>query len=449
MRRSKVIIRCFRLLPVVFAVFVMVLLSAPADDAIMANDKAADKVIVEGEYLTLDNCIDIALKQQPNLMYYLYQIHANEAQVGQAKSGFYPALDLQDGYTRNQAVSKDHSTFYSTIVNKDDYYASAQLNQTIFDFGKTLTNVRIKNYNLLSSVKDYEAQTNTTALSVKSSYYGVVKAKRALDVDVETVSKYEQQLGQAKDFYNAGTKALYDVTQADVNLSSAKISLMTSENALAVAWDNLTTAMGITYSAEFRIDEDMSPKPLGVKFEDALASAYSNRPELMSAIALKDAAEKNIEYAKKDYWPVISGTASYNFDNGRFPLDNGWIAGVVMKWNIFSGFDTKYKVAGARAAMDAAESKIQSMKLSIYSGVKQSYLNLKLAEDVIPASELQVKLAKENLDIVTLKYEAGLASPVDYTDAVVQYKSAKLTYINALYNYKIAQAAILWAMGSR
>ncbi|MBF0488431.1 MAG: TolC family protein [Nitrospirae bacterium] len=410
---------------------------------------AEDRTIAAGEYLTLENCIDIALKQQPNLMYYLYQIHANEAEVGQAQSGFYPSLDLQSGYTRSQIVSNSHHTPYSTIINKDDYYGSAELSQTIFDFGKTLTNVKMRNYYLLSSKKDYEAQANTTALNVKGSYYGVVKAKRARDVDAETVKKYEQQLDQAKDFYDAGTKARYDVTQAEVNLSGANISLMNSENALAVAWDNLTTTMGIIYTADFKIDEDISPKPLGIKFEDALAAAYSNRPDLMSAIAAKDAAEKNIEYAKKDYLPVISGTASYNFDNGRFPLDNGWMAGVVMKWNIFSGFNTKYKAAEARASMDAAESKIQSMKLSIYSGVRQSYLNLKLAGDVIPAAELQVKLAKENLDIATLKYEAGLASPVDYTDAVVQYKSAKLTYINALYNYKIAQAAILWAMGSR
>ncbi|WP_420266409.1 TolC family protein [Candidatus Magnetominusculus dajiuhuensis] len=410
---------------------------------------AEDRTIAAGEYLTLENCIDIALKQQPNLMYYLYQIHANEAEVGQAQSGFYPSLDLQSGYTRAQIVNRHHDSPYSTIINKDDYYGSAELSQTIFDFGKTLTNVKMRNYYLLASKKDYEAQANTTALNVKSSYYGVVKAKRARDVDAETVKKYEQQLDQAKDFYDAGTKARYDVTQAEVNLSGANISLMNSENALAVAWDNLTTTMGIIYSADFRIDEDISPKPLGIKFEDALAAAYSNRPDLMSAIAAKDAAEKNIEYAKKDYFPVISGTASYNYDDGRFPLNNGWMAGVVMKWNIFSGFNTRYKAAGARAAMDAAESKIQSMKLSIYSGVRQSYLNLKLAGDVIPAAELQVKLAQENLDIATLKYEAGLASPVDYTDAVVQYKSAKLTYINALYNYKIAQAAILWAMGSR
>lgn len=448
-RDEKIIIRNCRLLLVLFSV--LILFSAAGASA---EDTPAipDRTIIEGEYLTLDNCIEIALKQQPSLMSSLYQIQVYEAQVGQAQSGLYPTIDLQSGYTRNQLVNKYHlgpNPPPSSIINKDDYYGNVQLSQMIFDFGKTQTNVKMKKYYLLASKKDYESQTNSTAYNVKASYYGVIKAKKARDVDAETVIKYERQHERAKDFFKAGTKALYDVTQAEVNLSSAKISLMNSENALAVAWDNLTTTMGIVFSSEFKIDEDINPKPLGIKFEDALASAYNNRPDLMSAAAAKDAAQTNIEYASKDYFPVVSGTASYNFDDGRFPLNNGWIAGVVMKWNIFSGFNTKFKVAEARASKAAAETKIQALKLSIYSGVKQSYLNLNLAGDLIPASELQVKLAMENLDIVTLKYEAGLASPVDYTDAVVQYKSAKLTYINALYNYKIAEAAILWAMGSR
>ncbi|MCG6551760.1 MAG: TolC family protein [Candidatus Magnetominusculus sp. LBB02] len=424
------------------AVLVLVLLSASVVSA-------EDRVVTEGEYLTLDNCIDIALKQQPNLMYYLYQTHVSEAQEGQAKSALYPSIDLQGGFGRYQVVNRYHANAYSTIINKDDFNSSAQLTQTLFDFGKTLTNVKMRNFYLIASKKDYEGQANTTALNVKSAYYGVIKAMRARDVDNETVTKYELQLERAKDFFKAGTKARYDVTQAEVNLSGARISLMTSENALAVAWDNLTASMGIIDTASFKIDENMTAEPLGVKFEEALQSAYDNRPDLMAAVAAKDAAEASIDYAKKDYLPVISGTASYNFDDGRFPLNNGWVAGVVMKWNIFSGYNTKYKTAEARANKDAAESKIQSLRLSIFSGVKQSYLNLKLAEEVIPASELQVKLAKENLDIVTLKYESGLASPVDYTDAIVQYKAAKLSHINALYNYKIAQSAILWAMGKR
>ncbi|MBF0321090.1 MAG: TolC family protein [Nitrospirae bacterium] len=444
-RVVKVAVRDIRLLPVVLAVLISVLSGAMAASA-------EDEIIIAGEFLTLDRCIEIALKQQPNLMYYLYQINQGEAQVGQAQSGFYPTLDLQGGYTRNQIVNKYHTGLNpppTSITNKDDYNASAQLNLMIFDFGKTITNVRMKNYYLMSSKKTYDAQANSTAFNVKGSYYGVVTAKRTRDVNAESVKKYEQQLNQAKDFFKAGTQALYYVTQAEVNLSGAKISLMNSENALAIAWDNLTTTMGIIYNAEFKIDEDMSPKQFSVNFEEALDTAYNNRPDLQALTAARDAAQKNIEYAKKDYFPTISGTASYNFDDGRFPLDNGWMAGVVMKWNIFSGFNTKYKVAEAKAARDAAEAKIQALKLSVHSGIKQSFLNLKLAGDMIPAAELQVKYATENMDVVTFKYEAGLASPVDYTDAVVQYKSAKLTYINALYNYKIAQAAITLAMGSR
>jgi outer membrane protein TolC len=81
--------------------------------------------------------------------------------------------------------------------------------------------------------------------------------------------------------------------------------------------------------------------------------------------------------------------------------------------------------------------------------VKQAYLNLREAEERVPASQLTVKQAEENFDIATGRYAAGVGNPIEITDASVRLSSAKLGYIQALFDDKIAQASLEKAMGVR
>ena len=81
--------------------------------------------------------------------------------------------------------------------------------------------------------------------------------------------------------------------------------------------------------------------------------------------------------------------------------------------------------------------------------MQQAYLNLKEAEERLPAAELAVKQAEENLELANGRYEAGVGNPIEVTDAQVGLSNAKLSYIQALYDYKVALASLERAMGVR
>ncbi len=410
----------------------------------------AEDVIKKGEALNLQQCIGIALEKNPGIIAAINTVDVNQSRIGQAKANYYPQINLSSGYSRYSPVSSSISSIPSTSHSFDQYSTSATLSQNIYDFGKTPTQVEIQRLNFNSSRSDLENVKEQIIFNVKQAYYGLLQAKRNRDVAAETVKQFQQHLEQAKGFYEVGTKPKYDVTTAEVNLSNARLNLIKAENALGIARVNLNNAIGVPDAPEYTIEDNLLFHKVNyeITFENALSRAYKNRPDLQSIIAKKNAAESSVELVKKGYYPTLSGNAAYNWAGEGFPLDHGWNAGVTITFPIFSGFLTKYQVEEARSNLNVLKANEESLKQSVLLDVQQAYLNLKQAEESVPTAELAVRQATENLEIANGRYAAGVGNPIEVTDAEVTYSNAKLSYIQALYNHKVAQASLEKAMGS-
>jgi outer membrane protein len=426
---------------------------------IMPAEAKAEEIIKRGESLNLERCVEIALRMQPNIAAAVGNVNVNINRVGESKSNYYPQINWSSSYDRisspsrsRSAVSSTGTTSPSTGVRSsfDQYFTSFNLNQMIFDFGKTPTQVEIQNLNLDSSRSDLENVSEQVILNVKTAYFGILQAKRSRDVAADTVKQFAQHLDQARGFYEVGTKPKFDVTQAEANLSNAKLNLIKAENGLKLAVVALNNAMGVPAAPEYTIEDNLSFKKYSITFEDALATAYKERPDLMSTVAKRQAAEKSVDLANTGYYPVLTGNAAYNWSGDKISsLDHEWNLGAGLSFPIFNGFLTTYQVQEAKANLNISEANEESLRQSIFSDVQQAYLNLKQAEESIPTAELGVKQSQENFEIATGRYAAGVGSPIDVTDAEVLLANAKLSYIQALYNYKISQANLEKAMGMR
>ena len=119
-----------------------------------------------------------------------------------------------------------------------------------------------------------------------------------------------------------------------------------------------------------------------------------------------------------------------------------------MTFPLFSGFLTKYQVQEARSNLDVIRANEESLRQNILLEVKQAYLNLEEARERIPTAELTVRQAEENLELASGRYKAGVGNPIEVTDALVVYNNAKSSYIQALYDYRVAGASLQRAMGT-
>ena len=413
---------------------------------------AAGELIREGEVITLERCMEIALSKHPNILATRNTVSINQSKVGQAEANYYPQLNWSVGYKRYSSISGGTT---GTITSReaadsfDQYSSSVTLTQNIFDFGKTPAQVNIQGLLLDSSLSELGNVSDQIVFNVKQAYYRVLQAKRNRDVAIETVQQFQKHLEQANGFYFVGTKPRFDVTKAEVDLSNARLNLIKSENALRIAIVNLNNTMGIPNVPDYTIEDNLSFKEYNISFEDAIKRANENRPDLKSIIAKKDAAGNSIELAKKGYYPVLTGNASYNWSGERFPLEDGWNAGATLSFPLFSGFLTRYQVEESRANLNVLEANEELLRQNIFLEVRQAYLNIKEAEERITATELTVKQAEENLEVANGRYAAGVGNPIEVTDAEVVLSNAKTAYIQALYDYKIAQASLEKAVGVR
>ncbi len=123
--------------------------------------------------------------------------------------------------------------------------------------------------------------------------------------------------------------------------------------------------------------------------------------------------------------------------------------GIGLTMNIFDGLSTTNKIEEAISYKNKIEADIRTLKLQIMLEVQQAYLNIIKAQEAISNTEIQIKQAKENLELANFRYDAGLSDPLEVTDATVSYSNARLANINALYDYKIAQVNLEKAMGKR
>ena len=414
--------------------------------------------ISKGDILTLNRCVDIALQQQPALSASQYNIDASESRVGEAQSAYYPQIGVSGQYSRVKPSSNGISTSTSSSSSFgnsggnssfNQYIASATLSQTIYDFGKTPTQVRIQKLNRDAFRSDFDTTHAQTILSVKQSYYGVLQTQRNLEVAKETVAQFAQHLDQAKGFYEVGTRAKFDVTKAEVDLSNAKLNLITADNALRIARVTLNNAMGLPNAPDYSVEDSLSYVKKEISLDQAIVAAFKNRPELLATDLRVKASEESIGLAKKGYFPVITGNTSYSrASSADVSLrEEGWNAGVVITFPIFSGFLTHHQVQESIATANAAKANYDVLKQNITLEIQQAFLNLRAAEERIPTAELGAKQAAENLEIATGRYNAGVGNPVEVTDAQVAETNAKTAYIQALYDYNVSVANLDKATG--
>jgi outer membrane protein TolC len=275
----------------------------------------------------------------------------------------------------------------------------------------------------------------------------------------ETVRSRELLVRQAQGFYEVGTRARIDVARAEANLYTARADLIVVENAVKIAWVTLRNAMGLSRLPEQPVAEDSPEVVLSMNLAEARNAAFRARTELKSFDAQKRASDQLIAVARRGHLPDLNFDVSYGRrnisddkdDNGRtlntFPLQPTWAVGLSLNIPIFDGFRTTNRVEETLHNYYNVKAQEEDRRQQIALEVEQSYLRVVETQERILANESAAKAAKENLDLAQGRYQVGVGSIIEITDAETLYTDAQTTYIRSIYDYKIADAQLARAMG--
>jgi len=403
--------------------------------------------------LTLAEAVRLALSHQPSLLAAKGVTQANQAQVGVARSNLLPTLSLTSNYTQQTSNQYPHPQFGVIVTTSPtnrstgNYFNSLSLQQLLFDFGKTGAEVDAAKQNMKGSELNEENSRQAVALSVKVAYYALLAARHLVQVQEETVRQSQEHLDQTKGFYQAGTRTKFDVTNAEVTLTNAQLNLITARNAVEVARVTLANAMGVPDYPIGDLEELLTFQKYEITETEALKEALSSRPDLLSLAAQRQASEDLVRSAQRGYFPVLSANANYTYGGQKFPLVWNWDVGATLSVPIFSGFLTTSQVAQARANFMVAGANEEALRQDIILAIHAAYSTLVESEERVHTSEVVVRQAQENLDLANGRFQAGVGTSIEQTDAQVLLANAKTSSIQALFDYRVAAAGLEKAMG--
>jgi outer membrane protein TolC len=404
----------------------------------------------------LAECIEIALAHHPSLGEAAAAVRAGDARVWQAGSAYLPhanasydaswqktSLSARTGGSAGSGVGATPPTQRFSFFDNN-----VSLSQLLFDFGQNLYAIRSAQASRRSLEADAITQRDAVVLGVKQAYFNVLAARRLADVADETLRQAEQHLKLAQGRFDVGLAARFDVTQAQVQVSNARLNQLTARNNVAVALETLRNALGLSGPLDFDIVDTLDVHPTLVDESTALSAAYDHRPELRSVRERQEALEAQIRSLQRSYLPAVNGNAGYDWSANRYPLRPSWVIGASVNLSISNGGLTTSQIGEARANLKGLGFQEESLRQDIALEVRQDVLNLRQAQENIGVSQDTLRSADENLELAEGRYSTGVGSIIELTDAQASRASAAATHVQALYSYQTTLAALEKAMGT-
>lgn len=402
------------------------------------------QLLYAADRLTLDEALATALKNHPQVAEARENVNSAEAKTGQALANYYPQISIAADWSKGRSYLTALERVRSTEVTTGALY----LKQTIYDFGRTAGAVEAARYNREAADKDLVVTRHDLALRVKSAFHLLLAAEKQLNAATETVKAREAVYRQAVEFFRQGIRPKVDATRAEANLLAARTAMIRAANNRELARIELAAAMG-TESLESRplAEPQADGFPLPQRQQVQL-EAMRNRPELQQLSALKSAAHSALKSANSGYLPVLSGTASIGYADRDFPPSAGvWGAGINLTVPLFSGFSSVEQVREATANMHAVEARNRNLRLQVAKEVESAWLGCQEASARMASTAKEVEAAEENRRLAEGRYQEGVGSIIEVTDAQSQALDAETAQIQARYDYYTARAALDRATG--
>jgi len=419
----------------------------------------ADGPIVPGEELTLERAISLALQYHPAQMAAASRADAAHERIGQARSYLLPQVfgvseylratdnGIGDtaylptlGVTRAPTAGRHENQLTDTF---DNYLAGIAAYQYLFDFGRARGFVEQRDAEADAQRARLQLVRLDLVYGVTKTYYDLVAAKQIVKVFETAVTQRTEHLREAQVKAEAGLKPDIDVYTAQADLARAQLQLVNANNGAATAKVALDTAMGLGGQApEYRQPDRLSWGPISDTMETYLERAFAKRPDLMMLVDDARAAGAEIKQYRSDYLPTFGATAGYNVRGQNATPGNNYYAGLLITWPIFNGFLTDHEVTEAKLHQDAIRHDIEDLRQRIILQVKRSFLDWQASVDRIHQAEKALEASRVELDLAEKRYETGLGSIIELTDAQREFTSAGAEDVQALAGYSIAKAAL-------
>jgi outer membrane protein len=318
------------------------------------------------------------------------------------------------------------------------------VSQMITDFGRTGNLVAMADLRAKAQDQVTEATRAQILLATDRAYFSVLRAQSVLKVAQQTVAARQLVFDQVTALEQSKLKSLLDVSFAGVNLADAKLLLSQSLNDVKAAQADLANALGLPNETAFALSEEPLPDAMPDRIDGLVRQALTDRPEVRDLRLEQSAAERFVKAEHALYYPTVGvvGTAGF-VPTGQEAIPGRYGAvGVNVTIPIFNGGLYKARTMEARLRAQAVVQNINDLENRITRDVRVAYLSAVTAYDRVGLTDQLLKQARLALELAQSRYDLGLSSIVELSQAQLNLTSAQIANTTARYDYQTQRSIV-------
>lgn len=400
--------------------------------------------------LTLADAQRLAIQNNPQVTSASLTAAAAHQVPNQFRSNFQPSVAGSFTSVGADSGSRLAAGGLNNPVVYDRVGSGLTVGQLITDFGRT--NNLIGMAKLQAEAQDQGTETAKANILLETSraYFALLRAQSVMKVADQTVSARQTVVDQVTALAESKLKSALDVSFANVNLADAKLLQVQAQNDVKAAEANLATALGLPNTAGFILSEEPTPAILPDRIDPLVQEALQDRPELKD-LRLQQSADVRFAKAEHDlYFPSVGVVGTAGFVPAGEALIPGRYGAIGLNVTIpvFNGGLYKARQNEAELKARAAAQNVTDLENRVIRDVRVAYLNATTAYDRLALTQQLLQQAQQALDLAQGRYDLGLGSIVELSQAQLNLTAAQIADATAHYDYQTQRVAVDYQIGA-
>jgi outer membrane protein len=450
--------------------------------------------------LSLDQAVEIALRHNLNLVIERYTrtqqrltlfgalgiYDLGAIATGIANSNESPSFSLTQGTSRNsqafnfsfsQRVPTGGALSLGWTNNRFQDNSAAQRAGTVYSSGLSLgydlpllrgagrlateRGILVARTNSEIGSREFERQVTLTIQQVENAYWNLVAARDQLSVAEQSLALARELHERNRIQVDVGTLAPLELVQSDAAIATREEGIISATAAVGNAEDQLRNLLNLPVGDLWQRPIEPTTRPeterIAINLDEAIRTAYAERPELRTQELQVDRAQVEALFAKNQLKPALDLQLGYNFNGSATAFNDvysqlfglgfrGWTAQVQFSYPI-QNRDARAASAIANLTLEQARIAVDQQRTFIATEVRQAARGVETAAKQIDAARKSTEFSLKNLEAERKRYENGMSTSFQITQIQDQLTQARSREVAAVVNYRTALAEYYRSIG--
>ncbi|MDD5185027.1 MAG: TolC family protein [Paludibacter sp.] len=405
--------------------------------------------------MNLSSVLNEVIKNYPSILKAEKELDASDAKIGLANSAYFPDINITSSYAHLGPVSSitipNMGTFQ--LFPGDNYSAALNINQSIYDFGKTAKNIAFEKQSKDMTKLAVEQIKQGLSQRVVGVYYPIVFLQDAIKIKDDELATLNEHLRYVQKKAETGSATQYEILTTKVRISSIENQKTDIQTSLQVLQSQMNSLIGKPQDNKVLLKKDLNVSEIILPADSLFAYAFEHRDEMKMARQKTEMAKTRYQMVSTQNNPALNFFANGGLKNGYLPdlsaLTPNYTVGVGLKIPIYDANRTKYSKLQVKANMEGNDQDTELAKRNIVNEVVESRANALAALKKVSQSELQLQQSQDAYSLAETNFEAGAITNLDLLESYTAVAETKLVLLKTKIDYTVSLLKLKIAVGEQ